>query len=63
MEAATGLNGRALVFIGFMGAGKTTAARAAARALGGRAVDSDHEIEQRIGGRIDDFTPAFRQYC
>ncbi len=58
MEAATGLNGRALVFIGFMGAGKTTAARAAARALGGRAVDSDHEIEQRIGGRIDDFFAA-----
>ena len=58
MEAATGLNGRALVFIGFMGAGKTTAARAAARALGARAVDSDHEIEQRIGGRIDDFFAA-----
>ena len=31
VEAAGGLNGRALVFIGFMGAGKTTAARAAAR--------------------------------
>ena len=36
------VDGRALVFIGFMGAGKTTAARAAAAALGGRAVDSDH---------------------
>ena len=58
MEAAAGLNGRALVFIGFMGAGKTTAARAAARALGGRAVDSDHEIERRTGGRIDAFFAA-----
>ena len=35
------VGGRALVFIGFMGAGKTTAARAAAGALGARAVDSD----------------------
>ena len=31
----------AIVFIGFMGAGKTTAARAAAAALHVRAVDAD----------------------
>ena len=31
MEAQAPVDGRALVFIGFMGAGKTTAARAAAR--------------------------------
>ncbi len=43
----------ALVFIGFMGAGKTSAARAAAGALGVRAVDSDHEIERRLGGSIE----------
>ena len=39
----------ALVFIGFMGAGKTTGARAAAAALGVRAVDTDRELEQRLG--------------
>jgi len=45
--------GRALVFIGFMGAGKTTAARAAAGALGARAADSDHLLEQRLGTAIE----------
>jgi shikimate kinase/3-dehydroquinate synthase len=43
----------ALVFIGFMGAGKTSAARAAAAALGTRAVDADHEIEARLGTSIE----------
>ena len=38
-----------LVFIGFMGAGKTTGARAAAAALGVRAIDTDRELEQRLG--------------
>src|SRR5688500_18220923 len=46
---------RALVFIGFMGAGKTSAARAAAGALGARAVDADHEIESRAGCSIEDY--------
>ena len=45
----------ALVFIGFMGAGKTSAARAAAAALGARAVDSDHVLEERLGARIEDY--------
>jgi shikimate kinase/3-dehydroquinate synthase len=44
----------ALVFIGFMGAGKTSAARAAAGALGGRAVDADREIERRLGTSIEE---------
>jgi len=44
----------ALVFIGFMGAGKTSAARAAAGTLDARAVDADHEIERRLGGSIED---------
>ena len=48
----------ALVFIGFMGAGKTTAARAAADALGGRAVDSDAVLEQRLGQPIEDYFAA-----
>jgi shikimate kinase/3-dehydroquinate synthase len=43
-----------LVFIGFMGAGKTSAARAAAGVLGVRAVDADHEIERRLGTTIEE---------
>ncbi len=44
-----------LVFIGFMGAGKTTGARAAAAALGVRALDTDRELEQRLGTSIEDY--------
>jgi shikimate kinase / 3-dehydroquinate synthase len=55
VEAKAAVGERALVFIGFMGAGKTTAARAAASALGARAVDSDHLLEQRLGMPIADF--------
>ena len=51
--AAVAAPGRALVFIGFMGAGKTSAARAAAAALGERALDSDHVLEERLGGTIE----------
>ena len=38
-----------------MGAGKTSAARAAAAALGAQAVDSDHMLEQRLGSSIEDY--------
>jgi len=38
-----------------MGAGKTSAARAAAAALGAQAVDSDHVLEQRLGSSIEDY--------
>jgi shikimate kinase/3-dehydroquinate synthase len=55
VEATVAVGERALVFIGFMGAGKTTAARAAAAALGARAVDSDHLLEERIGKRIEEY--------
>jgi shikimate kinase / 3-dehydroquinate synthase len=41
--------GRALVFIGFMGAGKSTAAAEVARALGVDALDSDRLLEDRFG--------------
>ena len=44
MEAAP-----ALVFIGFMGAGKSLAARSAAAALNVASVDSDALLEQRLG--------------
>jgi shikimate kinase / 3-dehydroquinate synthase len=49
------MEARSLVFIGFMGAGKTSAARAAAGVLGARAVDADHEIERRLGTSIESY--------
>jgi len=65
VEATAAVGERALVFIGFMGAGKTTAARAAAATLGARAVDSDQLLEERMGKRIEEYfaahgEPAFR---
>jgi shikimate kinase/3-dehydroquinate synthase len=45
----------ALVFIGFMGAGKSTAARRAAAALGVEAVDCDRMLEAQLGGSIEAF--------
>ena len=47
-----------LVFIGFMGAGKTSAARAAAAALGARAIDADDVLEQRLGMTIEAYFAA-----
>jgi 3-dehydroquinate synthase len=47
--------GRSLVFIGFMGAGKSEAARLAGEALGQAPVDTDAELERRLGGPIADF--------
>jgi 3-dehydroquinate synthase len=47
-------SGRALVLIGFMGAGKTTVARAVAQARGGRALDSDALLEERLGVSVAD---------
>jgi shikimate kinase/3-dehydroquinate synthase len=58
MEAAPALASRALVFIGFMGAGKTSAARAAAHALGVESADADHELERRLGMSIDAYFAA-----
>ena len=45
--------GRALVFVGFMGAGKTTAARRLARRSGWSVVDADATIAEHIGMPID----------
>jgi shikimate kinase/3-dehydroquinate synthase len=45
----------AIVLVGFMGAGKTTGARTLAAELGVEAVDSDREIEQRLGEPIEVF--------
>jgi shikimate kinase/3-dehydroquinate synthase len=45
---------RALVFIGFMGAGKSRALRAA-RAAGLEAIDADEELERELGAPIAEF--------
>jgi shikimate kinase/3-dehydroquinate synthase len=44
-----------LVFIGFMGAGKTSAARSVAAELGVRAIDADAAIERHLGASIEDW--------
>jgi shikimate kinase / 3-dehydroquinate synthase len=62
---ATRLNGGAIVLVGFMGAGKSTGARSIAAELGASALDSDRELEQKLGEPIEEFfdregEPAFR---
>jgi shikimate kinase/3-dehydroquinate synthase len=59
------IGGGALVLVGFMGAGKSTSARALAAGLGVEALDSDHVVEQRLGEPIESYfdregEPAFR---
>jgi shikimate kinase/3-dehydroquinate synthase len=56
---------RQLVFIGFMGSGKSTAAERAAAAVGTQALDVDRELEQALGKPIaqvfaEDGEEAFR---
>jgi shikimate kinase/3-dehydroquinate synthase len=46
---------RAFVFVGFMGAGKSTAARAAAAELGVEPRDSDRELEHALGEAIESY--------
>jgi len=53
-----GLTDRTVAVVGFMGAGKTTAARAFAQASGGVAVDADSEIERRVGKPIAEIFAA-----
>lgn len=48
------LQGRPIVLIGMMGAGKTTVGRRLANRLGRHFVDSDEEIEQAAGMSIED---------
>jgi len=55
-----------LYLVGFMGTGKTTVGRAAAQRLGFAFLDSDHEIERRVGRTIPEIfagegEAAFRQ--
>src|SRR5256714_11420185 len=56
----------ALVFVGFMGAGKSSAARAVAAELGVDPIDCDAELERELGAPIEEFfdregEPAFRE--
>ena len=62
---SSGGDRRAIVCIGFMGAGKSTAAGSAAAVLGTEAVDVDRVIERRLGKPIarvfaEDGEGAFR---
>ena len=43
----------ALVLVGFMGAGKTSGARALAGALGAEPLDSDRELEHELGEPLE----------
>ena len=45
----------AFVFVGFMGAGKSTAARVAAAELGVEPLDSDRELERTLGEAIESY--------
>lgn len=59
------MTGAVVVFVGFMGAGKTTVGRLLAEKLGVPFIDSDHVIEARAGRPIPeifaaDGEPAFR---
>jgi shikimate kinase / 3-dehydroquinate synthase len=45
----------AIVLVGFMGSGKSTGARTLAAELGVEAVDSDREVERRLGEPIETF--------
>ena len=48
------LNGRPIVLVGMMGAGKTTVGRRLAARLGRHFVDSDEEVERAAGMSIED---------
>ncbi len=59
MEALTApgaaAQSRAFVFVGFMGSGKSTAARVAAAELGVQPLDSDREVERSLGESIESY--------
>jgi 3-dehydroquinate synthetase/shikimate kinase len=60
-----GAPGGALVFVGFMGSGKSSSARSVAAELGVPPHDSDRELERELGEPLEDFfdregEPAFR---
>jgi shikimate kinase/3-dehydroquinate synthase len=54
---------RALVLVGFMGAGKSTGVRTLAAELGAAPVDSDHELERQLGEPIEAFFDREGEYA
>jgi shikimate kinase / 3-dehydroquinate synthase len=60
--AAQRLNG-ALVLVGFMGAGKSTGVRTLAAELRAEPLDSDHELERRLGEPIEAFFDREGEYA
>jgi len=56
--AGAGRARRALVFVGFMGAGKSSAARTVAAELGVEPLDTDRELERRVGRSLEAFFDA-----
>ena len=66
MDTPTRVSGRAFVLLGFMGAGKTAAAKSAAAALGTTAIDADAQLEAELGMPVAAFfeangEPVFRE--
>lgn len=57
-ELTTLLEGRPIVLVGMMGAGKTTVGRRLAARLGRHFVDSDEEVEKAAGMTIEDIFAA-----
>ncbi len=55
--------GGALVLIGFMGAGKTSAVRSIAAHLDAQPLDSDHELERTLGESIESFFDREGEYA
>src|SRR5664279_5542487 len=54
---------RVVAIVGFMGAGKSTAARSAAEALAGGVIDVDDELERREGRTIEQIFAADGEGC
>ena len=55
LRATEPADGDALVFVGFMGAGKSSAARTVAAELGVQPLDSDRELEGELGEPLESF--------
>jgi shikimate kinase/3-dehydroquinate synthase len=53
--ASGAARGGAIVLIGFMGAGKTSACRSIAAHLDAQPLDSDHELERELGESVESF--------
>ena len=59
MTREVSLRDKSIVFIGFMGVGKTTIGKAVARKMNREFIDVDHEIEKEYGMTVSEI---FQQY-